>query len=86
MNSIVTTNPKEYGEAIIAFLNDLESVKVRSLALVALCDDENVNNVVCTWKSGPMETMNVAGILQLHACHQYNQINSQEDIDDEHYD
>lgn len=83
MNSIVTTNPKEYGEAIIGFLNDLEYVKVKSLALVAICDDEDVHDVVCTWHAGPFEMMMAASSLQLHAGSVYNKINSTEDFDDE---
>lgn len=85
MNQILTNKPKAYNEAVINFLNDLEGEKVKSLVMVALCDDEETHDVVCTWKAGPIETMTVAGVLQLHAGLMYNNINSEVD-DDEDYD
>lgn len=75
---------RPYFEAVEGFLSAIQSHKVTSLCLVALCSDEDEShNVVSKWQAGPFETMTAAGVLQLHAGLQYNEINVDYDDDDE---
>ena len=60
--------PRDYWEAVEHFLRTLQNMKVRSLGLVALVDDEEAHDVVCTYDSSPWEIASMAGLLQLHAA------------------
>lgn len=74
---------RPYWEAFESALKDLQDYDVDSLAIVALCNDEDVHNVCAYWRAGPFEKSSMASVLQLSASLEYNQINSKEDKDDE---
>lgn len=85
MISIVTTGnePPEYVAAVAEFLEALEQHDVRALMLVALCNDEDTNDVVGAWDAGPNEMSQAAGILSMHAAFRYMQVNTEEEEEGE---
>lgn len=74
---------KPYYKAVEGFLRQCEGMKVRAMALVALVDDEEACDVVCTYKTGPRELASCAGILQMQAGYLYNEINRGYDEEEE---
>lgn len=72
---------KPYLPAVEEFLRDLQELDVQALVMVALCGDEDVHDSVGTYRCGPFELAAAAGILQMHSCYRYQQI--QNEADDE---
>lgn len=66
---------KPYYKAVEDFMRQCEGMKVRAMALVALVDDEEAYDVLCTYDTGPYELASCAGILQLEAGLLYNEVN-----------
>lgn len=74
---------KPYYKAVEGFLRQCEGMKVRAMALVALVDDEEAYDVVCTYKTGPHKLASCAGILQMQAAYLYNEANTEYDEEEE---
>ena len=66
---------KPYFEAVENFLRELQHHDVKSLQLVALCNDPDTFDVIGTWGSGPNELASAAGLLQMHASLKYTREN-----------
>ena len=47
--------------------------------MVALCGDEDVHDSVGTYRCGPFELAAAAGILQMHSCYRYQQMQNEDD-------
>ena len=74
---------KPYFEAVENFLRELQHHDVKSLQLVALCNDPDTFDVIGTWGSGPNELASAAGLLQMHASLKYTKENEGYDDDDD---
>lgn len=74
---------KPYFEAVENFLRELQHHDVKSLQLVALCNDPDTFDVIGTWGSGPNELASAAGLLQMHASLKYTRENEDYDEDDD---
>ena len=74
---------KPYFEAVENFLRELQHHDVKSLQLVALCNDPDTFDVIGTWGSGPNELASAAGLLQMHASLKYTRENEDDDDDDD---
>lgn len=70
---------KPYFPAVEEFLRDLQELDVQALVMVALCGDEDVYDSVGTYRCGPFELAAAAGILTMHSCYRYQQMNSEDD-------
>lgn len=77
---------RPYYKAVEDFLRRCESMKVQSMALVALVDEKDAYDIVSTYKTGPHELASCAGILQLEAGYLYNEINRGYDEEEEEND
>lgn len=74
---------KPYYKAVEDFMRQCEGMKVRAMALVALVDDEEAYDVICTYEAGPNELASCAGILQMQAAYLYNEMNKDYDEEEE---
>lgn len=62
-----TTGDKDYHETVVRLLESLEDRRVKSLAIVAICDDGHSVN---WYNSGAMDLKRMAGVLDLAAVRQ----------------
>ena len=74
---------KPYYQTVENFLRETDDLKVRSMVLVALTDDDEIHDVICDFGAGPFELAEISGLLNLHAAHSYIKINEEEDEPDE---
>lgn len=70
---------KPYFPAVEEFLRDLQELDVQALVMVALCGNEDVHDSVGVYRCGPFELAEAAGILTMHSCYHYQQMNKKED-------
>ena len=68
---------KPYFPAVEEFLRDLQELDVQALVMVALCGD--VHDSVVTYRCGSFELAAAAGILQMHSCYRYQQMQNEDD-------
>lgn len=70
---------KPYFPAVEEFLRDLQELDVQALVMVALCGDEDVHDSVGTYRCGPFELAEAAGILTMHSCYRYQEMQQEQD-------
>lgn len=70
---------KPYFATVEEFLRDIQKLDVRALVMVALCGNEDVHDSVGVYRCGPFELAEAAGILTMHSCYHYQQMNKKED-------
>lgn len=74
---------KDYYEAIEAFMKEIDGLHVKSIGLVALVDETDIFDVVSCYDTGPHELAAMAGILQMHAAHRYEEVNRETEEDED---
>lgn len=74
---------REYYPAVEQFLRQLDGMRVQSVCMIALVDEEDAFDVYVSYNAGAMELCTCAGILQMHAAREYIEITKEQEDEDE---